>query len=253
VFGWDRGRLARNEREARKDWAVCGVSQTTTQRSWRKINGPGVSLALKKQQSIGSRFALIAGETPAVPANHLTLERSVSELDIELASLNSMSPSQAEAEFLKCCGSKHWARRLAGERPFASLNELVDGGERLWWSLKPDDWLEAFHSHPKIGEQKAAAAVTVEAQRWSEDEQSGIRDSAQQIIDELAELNRAYEAKFGFIFIVCAAGKSSEEMLAILSQRLENNPEEELRIAAAEQAKITQLRLAKLLNANGVR
>ena len=158
-----------------------------------------------------------------------------------------MSPSQAEAEFLKCCGSKNWARRLASERPFASLNELVDGGERLWWSLEPGDWLEAFQSHPKIGEQKAAAAPAVEAQQWSEDEQSGIRDSAQQNIDELADLNRAYEAKFGFIFIVCAAGKRSEEMLRILRERLANNPDEELRLAAAEQAKITQLRLGKLI------
>ena len=142
---------------------------------------------------------------------------------------------------------------MVAERPFTSLNKLFDTADQIWWSLKPGDWLEAFHSHPKIGEGKAAAAVTAEAQRWSEDEQSGIRDSAPQTIDELAELNRAYEAKFGFIFIVCAAGKRSEEMLRILRERLANNPDEELRLAAAEQAKITQLRLGKLIYANGVR
>jgi len=124
---------------------------------------------------------------------------------------------------------------------------LIDKADRVWWSLQSDDWLEAFHSHPKIGEKKAAAPTAVEAQRWSEDEQSGIRNSAQQTLDALAELNRTYEEKFGYIFIVCASGKSSEELLAILCARLQNNLAEELRIAAAEQAKITELRLRKLL------
>jgi OHCU decarboxylase len=164
-----------------------------------------------------------------------------------MASLNSLSPSQAEEEFLKCCGSKNWARQLTSARPFASLNELFAEAERVWWSLDSQDWLEAFHSHPKIGEKKAAAPTAVEAQQWSEDEQSGIRDSAQQTLDALAKLNQTYEEKFGYIFIVCASGKSSEEMLAILRDRLKNNPADELRIAAAEQAKITQLRLRKLL------
>ena len=167
--------------------------------------------------------------------------------------LNSLTAPDAAAEFLKCCGSRNWARQLTGARPFASLDELVVRADQIWWALEPGDWLEAFHSHPKIGEKKAAAETAAAAQRWSEDEQLGIRDSAQQTIDELAELNRAYEEKFGFIFIVCASGKSSDEMLAILRDRLGNSPGEELRNAAAEQAKITQLRLNKLLNAGGVR
>ena len=121
--------------------------------------------------------------------------------------------------------------------------------DRIWWSLDSEDWLEAFHSHPKIGEKKAAAPTAAEAQQWSEDEQSGIRNSVQLTLDELADLNRAYEEKFGYIFIVCASGRSSEEMLAILHDRLKNSAAEELRIAAAEQAKITELRLRKLLAA----
>jgi OHCU decarboxylase len=161
--------------------------------------------------------------------------------------LNSLPAGDASAEFLKCCGSESWARQVTEARPFASLEELMSQAEQIWWSLKPADWLEAFHSHPKIGEQKAAAPTAAVAQQWSEDEQSGIRDSAQQTIQALADLNRAYEEKFGFIFIVCASGKSSEEMLAILRQRMENEREAELRIAAAEQAKITQLRLRKLI------
>jgi OHCU decarboxylase len=168
-------------------------------------------------------------------------------LDLELASLNSMSPSQAEAEFLKCCGSRNWARQLTSARPFASLDELISKADRVWWSLDSEDWLEAFHSHPKIGEKKAAAPTAVEAQRWSEDEQSGLRNSEKETLQALAKLNQTYEEKFGFIFIVCASGRSSEEMLAILRERLQNDAAEELRIAAAEQAKITQLRLRKLL------
>jgi len=164
-----------------------------------------------------------------------------------MASLNSLSPSQAEEEFLKCCGSKNWARQLTSARPFASLNELFAAAERVWWSLDSQDWLEAFHGHPKIGEKKAAAPTAVEAQQWSEDEQSGIRDSAQQTLDALAKLNQTYEEKFGYIFIVCASGKSSEEMLEVLRERLKNSRDEELRIAAAEQAKITRLRLQKLV------
>src|SRR6185503_3643468 len=114
---------------------------------------------------------------------------------LEMASLNSLSPSQAEEEFLKCCGSKNWARQLTSARPFASLNELFAAAERVWWSLDSQDWLEAFHSHPKIGEKKAAASTAAEAQQWSEDEQSGIRDSAQQTLDALAKLNQTYEEK----------------------------------------------------------
>ena len=165
-----------------------------------------------------------------------------------LERLNSIPASEAESELLKCCGSKSWAKQMARARPFAGWDELTTKAEHIWWSLEPADWLEAFHSHPRIGKKKAAAATAVEAQKWSEDEQSGIRNSAGQTIDALAELNRRYEEKFGYIFIVCATGKSSEEMLAILRARLENSPDEELRTAAAEQARITQLRLKKLID-----
>jgi OHCU decarboxylase len=171
------------------------------------------------------------------------MERSTDRLQ----QLNSVGPGEAEQEFLKCCGSRNWAQQMVAARDYHSQEELIASAERLWWSLEPRDWLEAFHSHPKIGEQKAAAKTAVEAQQWSATEQSGMRDSAQQTLAELAQLNREYEEKFGYIFIVCATGKSSEEMLAILRQRLKNAPDEELRIAAAEQAKITELRLKKLL------
>ena len=164
-----------------------------------------------------------------------------------LNQLNSLSAPEAEKAFLKCCGSGTWARRMAEERPFRSAQEMTETADRIWWALEPHDWLEAFHSHPKIGEKKAAAVTSVEAQKWSESEQAGTRDSAEQTMDALAQLNREYDEKFGHIFIVCASGKTSEEMLAELGRRLNNEPSEELRVAAGEQAKITRLRLDKLL------
>ena len=166
-----------------------------------------------------------------------------------LMELNSLTSSAAESELLKCCGSKQWARLMTAARPFESLDELIARADRIWWSLTPADWLEAFHSHPKIGEKKAAVAVAREAQQWSEAEQAGVRGAAAETTAALAELNETYEKKFGYIFIVCATGKSSEEILAILRERLPHDKDEELRIAAEEQAKITELRLRKLLSA----
>lgn len=164
-----------------------------------------------------------------------------------LERLNSLPANEAEKEFLKCCGSGKWATRMAAERPFSNVEQLIETADRIWWSLDSEDRLEAFHSHPKIGERKAAATTAVEAQNWSEAEQAGTHQAAKQTMDALAELNRDYEKKFGHIFIVCATGKTSEEMLNNLRDRLNNDPAEELRIAAAEQARITCLRLNKLI------
>ncbi len=161
--------------------------------------------------------------------------------------LNNLSTVEATHELLKCCGSRRWAEELTARRPFASLSELNQAARDVWWSLDRDDWLEAFRSHPKIGERKAQTDVTPQSQSWSEQEQSSVGTTGEGVKDELARLNLEYEKKFGYIFIVCATGKTSEEMLAILDQRLHNEPGDELPIAAAEQAKITELRLAKLL------
>ena len=161
--------------------------------------------------------------------------------------LNSLVHGDAEEEFLKCCGSRQWARQMVDERPFTAVDQMIETADRVWWSLGPEDWLEAFRSHPKIGEKKAAQPVSKESRAWSGQEQSGVENSAQDTIQALRELNRAYEEKFGYIFIVCATGKSSEEMLGMLRARLENPAGIELRFAAAEQAKITELRLRKLV------
>jgi len=165
----------------------------------------------------------------------------------ELASLNSLAADEAQNELLKCCGSKRWAEQMIVERHFENVEDLIAKADRVWWSLDPGDWLEAFLSHPKIGEKKAAAATPEQSKQWSAAEQAGIAEAANSTLAKLAELNRKYQDKFGYIFIVCASGKSSEEMLAILRSRLENDSDEELHIAAAEQAKITRLRLQKLV------
>lgn len=137
---------------------------------------------------------------------------------------------------------------MVAERPFTGVDQMIETADRIWWSLGQQDWLEAFHSHPKIGEKKPAQQVSEQSRAWSGHEQSGIENSARDTIEALAELNRAYEERFGFIFIVCATGKTSDEMLAILRARLENPADVELRIAADEQAKITELRLRKLID-----
>ena len=169
-------------------------------------------------------------------------------MDSGLRHLNSLPPSEAESEFGKCCGSTTWARRMTSERPFENPDHLITCADRVWWSLEPSDWLEAFASHPKIGERSAARKVAAEAEHWAAQEQSGVRNAAEETTRLLAELNQEYEEKFGYIFIVCATGKSSEEMLAILQDRLSNDPETEIRIAAREQSRITKLRLGKLLD-----
>jgi OHCU decarboxylase len=163
-----------------------------------------------------------------------------------LERLNSLSSDTAEAEMLKCCGSRSWARRMVQLRPFQDFKTIEDAADKIWWELEEQDWLEAFSSHPKIGE-KRAAVPQQGTQKWSEQEQSGTLGAGDETMRSLAHANRAYENRFGYIFIVCATGKTAAEMLAIVQGRLQNDPATELRIAAAQQAKITQIRLRKLL------
>lgn len=152
--------------------------------------------------------------------------------------LNALPAGEAEPAFLACCGSRAWARRLAASRPFRDRSDLIRMSDGIWWSLGPEDWLEAFKAHPRIGEKGG---------RWSEQEQAGARGAGSSVLAELAEANRRYESRFGHIFIVCATGKTAEEMLALLQDRFGNDPDTELRTAAEEQRKITHLRLEKLV------
>lgn len=170
---------------------------------------------------------------------------------MDLPSLNQLTDDSAAAQLLQCCGSTRWAHGVATGRPYDDFDELAQTSDDLWWQLDEADWLEAFKAHPRIGEQKAETTGTAQSQSWSANEQQSMSSASDETTEKLARLNREYEAKFGYIFIVCATGKTSAEMLALLEERLANDAIEELSIAASEQAKITRLRLEKLLSASG--
>ena len=166
-------------------------------------------------------------------------------MSAELERLNTLPAGEAEAMLLPCCGSWSWARRMAESRPFRDLEDLLATSDRIWWSLDEKDWLEAFAAHPRIGEKTTKGSAR--SRRWSEQEQAGARGVPPEILRRLSEGNLLYQQKFGHIFIVCATGKDAAEMLTLLRERLANDPETELRAAAEEQRKITNLRLEKLL------
>lgn len=170
--------------------------------------------------------------------------------DIEgpIGKLNRLSVEEARAALLACCGSTRWADAVAALRPFWDVGQLLSISGRVWRELGREDWLEAFRAHPKIGESKAERETGAEARAWAEGEQSRARDAPGETLGALADANREYEGRFSFIFIVCATGKSAEEMLALLRGRLGNDPETELRVAGGEQWRITELRLRKFLN-----
>jgi allantoicase len=177
----------------------------------------------------------------------LTREGSVAR---RVYRLDTLLREEAEAELLACCGAHAWARGMAARRPFQSLAEVLSAADAVWRGLAPSDWLEAFRAHPRIGEKQAPHAESAgdaRAQGWAEKEQGGMSAAAAETVRALAEGNRAYDARFGHIFIVCATGKSADEMLALLRARLDNEPATELALAAEEQRKITRIRLEKLL------
>ena len=140
---------------------------------------------------------------------------------------------------------------MADARPFGTVDDMLAAADRIWPSLGPDDWLQAFRAHPRIGEIREAGGSGRAGRSgdagWAGQEQARVRTARDAVRNRLAEGNRHYEARFGYIFIVCATGRSAEEMLAMLERRLTNQPDDELRIAAAEQRQITRLRIAKLV------
>ena len=158
-----------------------------------------------------------------------------------LDALNQLPSTGAHDGFLRCCGSKRWAFVMTDTRPFRGYDALLAIAERTWWSLEAADWLEAFAAHPRIGERATST--------WSAEEQSVAAASAlADVSTRLAEGNRAYEQRFGYTFLICATGRSAAELLAVLERRLAGHAADELQIAAAEQRKITALRLEKWLH-----
>jgi OHCU decarboxylase len=164
---------------------------------------------------------------------------------VDLSEFNSLPLARAEAALLDCCGSARWANSVSMQRPYTDVTDLYQTADAVWRGLDRADWLEAFGRHPQIGEKAASGSEA--SRKWSEGEQAGAHGAAENIIERLAAGNRAYREKFGYLFIVCATGKSAEEMLAILGERLHNDPGRELRSAAEQQRLITRLRLEKLL------
>lgn len=170
----------------------------------------------------------------------------MSDPDAAVAALDALPPSEAAPLLEACCGSTAWVNRMLVHRPFTTLSVMLRAAENVWWDLTPDDWREAFDHHPRIGETTAVVRQGESARAWSADEQRGASVAAEDTRRQLAEGNREYERRFGHIYLVCATGKTAEEMLAMLQQRMSNDPETELRVAAGEQAKITRLRLLKM-------
>jgi OHCU decarboxylase len=152
----------------------------------------------------------------------------------------------ATEAMLACCAARRWADGMVGQRPISNIVELSEAADRVWETMNEPDWLEAFAAHPRIGERKAASAAPKSA-AWSQQEQAGTSAASEEMMRKLAEGNAEYESKFGFTYIVCATGKSAEEMLATLHRRLGNDRVSELSEAAEQQRQIIQIRLGKWL------
>ena len=161
--------------------------------------------------------------------------------------LNRAEKGEATAALLRCCGCARWAGAVASARPFDSVEALHLAAETEWASASREEILEAFSHHPRIGDRASLRDRFPSTHAWSASEQAEASVAEETVLDDLAQGNRDYEARFGHIFIVCASGKPASEMLALLRARLANDPENELKIAALEQMKITRLRLEKLL------
>ena len=164
-----------------------------------------------------------------------------------LEELNSVPEAEAARSLEACCGSSKWVEEMLERRPFASVDDLLLASNSVWAETDRDDWLEAFSHHPRIGDQAPSPLQGDVAARWSSGEQQSVSSASTTVQEQLEEVNRAYEERFGHIYIVCATGKSAAEMLEIANGRMTNDPDVEIRVAAEEQRKITQLRLLKLV------
>ncbi len=162
-----------------------------------------------------------------------------------LARWNGLPHEEAVREILPCCGSETWAASMASKRPMRDEAALLEASDEIWRSLGEEDWLEAFQSHPRIGESRTGKAATAQSSAWSEQEQQKAASADEAVKMALKWGNREYEQKFGRIFIVCATGKSASEILEILRRRLHNDEATELQQAAEEQRQIMHIRLKK--------
>ena len=161
-----------------------------------------------------------------------------------LSELNDAPADDALKALMACVGSRTWAERLLQRRPFQSIDSLEEDALECSQGLADTDWLEAVASHPRIGERRGHAGGRHTG--WSDQEQAGARDAQTETMVALREANIAYEQRFGYTFIVCATGKTGEEMLAICHERLANDAAMELQVAANELRRIAEIRLRRL-------
>jgi 2-oxo-4-hydroxy-4-carboxy-5-ureidoimidazoline decarboxylase len=170
-------------------------------------------------------------------------------MNATLASWNNADEAAALYAMLACCGARRWAKAMVALRPIADVEKLSEEADRLWSAMEEPDWMEAFACHPRIGERSPmrTAHIAPKSAAWSAQEQSSASQAAERVLAELAAGNALYEQRYGFTYIVCATGKSAEEMLALLNRRLAGSREAELREAAEQQRQITQIRLGKWL------
>jgi 5-hydroxyisourate hydrolase / 2-oxo-4-hydroxy-4-carboxy-5-ureidoimidazoline decarboxylase len=161
---------------------------------------------------------------------------------------NKLKPREAKVELLKCCGSEKWVDKMIEHFPFQGSNTIFQKANHIWYDeCSEKDWLEAFKYHPKIGDISSLKKKYANSKDWASGEQSEVDAATEETIENLAKINQAYEEKFGYIFIVCATGKTADEMLQLAEARLENGPKIEIHLAMGEQQKITLIRLQKLL------
>ena len=166
---------------------------------------------------------------------------------MKIEELNSLQINELQQTLFKCCGATNWAKQLAQNFPFKTVNEIINKSDEIWNNCEISDFLEAFTHHPKIGDIENLKKKFASTATWANTEQSAATTASQQTLEALTKGNDDYEKKFGYIFIVCATGKTAEEMLGLLRQRVSNTPEAEIKIAMEEQNKITLLRLQKLI------
>jgi 2-oxo-4-hydroxy-4-carboxy-5-ureidoimidazoline decarboxylase len=166
---------------------------------------------------------------------------------LTLARLNALPVAEAAEHLRACCGSSRWVEAMLAGRPFPSVDHLLAAADDAWRSTGPQDWDEAFAHHPRIGERQTAAPVSATAGAWSAGEQATAAAAGAAVRATLAEANSAYEQRFGRIYLVCAAGRSAEELLADIAARMKNDPEREREVAVEEQRKITRRRLETLI------
>jgi 2-oxo-4-hydroxy-4-carboxy-5-ureidoimidazoline decarboxylase len=164
-----------------------------------------------------------------------------------LQDLNTLTLPQLRETLFNCCGSTSWVNKMLAFFPVEDLVELLEDAEEQWYACNENDWREAFAHHPKIGDVESLQKKFAATAQWASSEQAGVNNAASKTIEALALGNQQYEQKFGYIFIVCATGKSAEEMLGLLQARLLNDPATEIKIAMEEQNRITKLRIEKLL------